>query len=232
MPEWRSAGGESGDTLGAMSEPRRSQRRGVSPLLVLGVCVLVLALTGAGWAWWRFSAAPAAAEEAAAERITELRQRWQSGAEAELAPASTQWILRIPALGEDWEWPITVGVDQDSLADAVGWYPRTAQPGQVGNFVVAGGCIAGAEPFRHLLDVATGDEVVVETRDAVHGYEVVVGGGDLTVDADDSWVLDPVPGQVEAEPMQALITLTTCEDLYPTRDRMVLFGTLTTTETK
>lgn len=223
---------ESGDTLGAMSEPRRSQRRGVSPLLVLGVCVLVLALAGAGWAWWRYSAAPAAAEEAATQRITELRTNWQDGTVSQLESASTQWLLRIPALGEDWEWPVAVGVEPDSLADAVGWYPRTAQPGQIGNFALAGGCIAGAEPFRHLLDVATGDEVVVETRDAVHHYEIVVGGGELTVDAADSWVLDPVPGQVEAEPTQALITLTTCEDLYPTSDRMVLFGHLTATQTK
>src|SRR5690606_26137602 len=106
----------------------------------------------------------------------------------------------IPALGDDWEWPVTVGVDDDSLGLGVGWYPRTAQPGQVGNFAVAGGCIAGAQPFRHLAGLAPGDDVLVEGADAVHSYRLLTGPGDLTVADDDTWVLDPVPGQDETEP--------------------------------
>ena len=72
----------------------------------------------------------------------------------------------------------------------------------------------------------------MESRDAVFTYELVSSPGALTVHADQSWVLEPVPGQPEAEPSQALITLITCEDLIPTDDRAVGFGVLTTTELK
>jgi sortase A len=44
-------------------------------------------------------------------------------------------------------------------------------------------------------------------------------------------VLDPVPGRPEEVPTQALLTLTTAEDLVTTPDRAVGFGTLTKTET-
>lgn len=216
-----------------MSQPRRP-RRGVSPLAVLGVVLVVAALLAAGWGAWLYWGSTVVAGRAAAERVAEVRDGWASDAQGNVVvdprPGTSHWVLRIPALGDDWEWPVTVGVDDESLAVGLGWYPRTAQPGQVGNFALAGGCITGAQPFRNLHDLAPGDDVLVEGADAVHSYQLITGPGDLTVADDETWVLDPVPGQDETEPTQALVTLTTCEDLYPTPDRSVLFGVLTSTE--
>jgi len=45
-------------------------------------------------------------------------------------------------------------------------------------------------------------------------------------------VLDPVPGERSATPTQALMTLTTCQDLFRSPDRSVGFAQLSSTKTK
>ena len=85
--------------------------------------------------------------------------------------------------------------------------------------------------LRDVMSLAAGDQVIIETPEATFTYTLTVAPADLTVAADDSWVLDPVPGHVDVVPTQAFLTLTTAEDLVPTGDRSVGFGTLTKTET-
>ena len=55
---------------------------------------------------------------------------------------------------------------------------------------------------------------MVETRDAVYTYVMDEPPKQLTVTDTDTWVIDPVPGKPDAKPTQALITLTTCQDLF------------------
>lgn len=225
-----------------MSRARRSASQGVSPLLVLGIVLLVAVLGLAGWGTWLYWGSSFAAQDAAAEAVAELEQRWADEEPpadpetptlvADPEPGRAQWLLRIPALGESWQWPVSVGIDDESLGHGVGWYPGTSQPGQVGNFAVAGQCITGAQPFRDLRRLQVGDEVLVEGVHQVFTYTINSAPADLTVDEGEAWVLDPVPGRDDLDPTQALITLTTCEDLYPTPDRSVGFGVLTSTETK
>ena len=230
-----------------MSRPRRSTAAGTSPLRVLVIVLLFAAVAGAGWAVWLYWGSGLVARESADAAVAQLRDRWQAASDdadpgsaadeesplvASPVDGVAEWIIRIPALGETWEWPVAVGIGDESLAEAVGWYPGTSQPGQLGNFAVAGQCITGAQPFRDLRTIAVGDVVVVEAADAIHTYTITSAPTQLTVSDDDPWVLEPVPGQADAEPTQAFITLTTCEDLYPTPDRSVAFGVLTTTEPK
>ena len=49
---------------------------------------------------------------------------------------------------------------------------------------------------------------------------------DLTVQSDDDWVLDAVPGHPEQLPSRAVMTLTANQDLLPTGDRSVGFAHL------
>ena len=72
--------------------------------------------------------------------------------------------------------------------------------------------------------------MIVETRDAVYTYVIDDPPRDLTVPDTATWVLDPVPGKPEAKPTQALLTLTTCQDLFRSPDRSVGFGHLTSTK--
>lgn len=142
------------------------------------------------------------------------------------------WIIRIPRLGESYEWPIVAGIEPRDLARGVGWFPTTAQPGEIGNFALAGHRVTHGEPFRNLLRLRVGDEVIIETRDAVYTYEMTSAPKDLTVKFTENWVLDPVPGKPGEQPTEAIITLTTCQSFFHTPDRSVGFGVLVSTTAK
>lgn len=147
-------------------------------------------------------------------------------------PGDAIALLRIPALGESYEIPILSGTDLSFLDRGVGHYTSTAQPGQVGNFAIAGHRVTHGQPFARLLELDRGDEVVVETRDAIYTYVLDQSPRDLTVPDSATWVLDPVPGQAGAAPSQPLITLTTCQDLFRSPDRSIGFGHLASTQNK
>lgn len=218
----------------------------MSPLTILGVVLLGAGLVCLGWVGWQYFGTNIISKQEAGKEITALEESW--GAAAPVEPTETadgepappvapdagtaQWLIRIPALGDDWEWPVVAGVEEPDLKKGVGWYPTTAQPGQVGNFAVAGHRVTNGEPFRRILELGTGDAVVVETRDAILTYELTSAPSELTVQDTETWVLDPVPGHEDQQPVEELITLTTCEDLFHSPDRSVAFGKLISTETK
>jgi sortase A len=83
-----------------------------------------------------------------------------------------------------------------------------------------------------LFELNTGDEIIVETEDATFTYVLDEPPRQLTVKDTDTWVIDPVPGKPELKPTQALITLTTCPDLFHSSKRSVGFGHLVRTERK
>lgn len=217
--------------------PRRE--RGFNPLLGLLVLVLMALLVAGGWALWTFVGTSELARRAAADEMAELRTTWREMADTRTEeprmvtnpePGTTHWLIRIPDLDPQHQWPVVVGVDP--LDSGVGWYPGTAQPGQVGNFAVSGHQITHGEPFAGWERLGEGDQVMVESVDAVYTYTLMTSAGDLTVSKDDDWVLDPVPGRDDIEATQAFITLITHEDFNPTPDRSVIFGVLTSTEPK
>jgi len=218
-------------------------RRPVPPLTVVGALLLVVGLGCLGWVAYQYVGTNVLAHRAFDAQRQELRSRWQqppTGARqpptastpAPAQPGDATALLRIPALGADYEVPILAGTGLDILSQGVGHYPGTAQPGAVGNFAVAGHRVTHGQPFRRLLELGKGDHVVVETRQAVHTYVLDEPPRDLTVAETASWVLDPVPGRPAAEPTRALITLTTCQDLFRSTDRSVGFGHLESTRNK
>lgn len=230
--------------MGHVAHRAVREKRGASPFLILLVTLMIAALAAGGYLAWMVWGTTAFARDRAVEEIAQLRTSWDGPMPSELVQEDPEaapivadprmhqanWLLRIPAFSA--EWPIIAGVDETDLNRGVGWYPGTARPGQLGNFALAGNCLTEGEPFRRLLELRQGDEVIVETRSAIFTYEIVSAPAELTVDAKESWVLNPVPGHDDAIPHQALITLTTCEDLFPTQDRAVGFGALTATEKK
>lgn len=224
------------------------RRTPMSPLTLVGLVLLLAGLSLLGWAGWQFLGTNITSRHAAQQTTTELREQWQatpaspsaaaSGKPgASIAPAAGQTpsaapqpdqamaLLRIPALGEQ-DWPVLVGTSDDALGRGIGWYSQTAQPGAVGNFALAGHRITHGEPFRRLLELERGAQVIVETRDSVYTYELDNAPSELTVADTAGWVLDPVPGKPAQQPTRALITLTTCQDLFHSPDRSVAFGHL------
>ena len=225
--------------------PRRPRRR-VSPLTVIGVLLLVAGFGCLGWVAWQYFGTNVTSEKAFHEETSQLREQWtkpaaDDGAEGTagkgdvtpaVIPGDAIALLRIPAFGPDYEVPILSGTDLSILDRGVGHYTTTAMPGEVGNFAVAGHRVTHGEPFRRLLELDKGDQVIVETRDKIYTYVMDDSPGNLTVNDTETWVLDPDPHHPGAEATKALMTLTTCQDLFHSPDRSVGFAHLAKTVDK
>ncbi|GAA2501666.1 class E sortase [Streptomyces longisporus] len=138
-------------------------------------------------------------------------------------------ILVIPRLGL--RVPVAEGVSKQEVLNKgyVGHYRGTGQPGQVGNFALAGHRNTHGEPFRYINRLRAKDLVEVETKTATYTYAV-----DRTLpqtSAGDSGVVRPIPrstvepGYGYSEPGY-YITLTTCTPEYTSRYRLVVWGKL------
>ena len=239
------------------AEPRK--RRGPGIVTSIGILLICLGLAGFGWIGYQYYGTNGPAEEAARTASSGLRDQWKSEGTSTAAPSgaapapappsagstgvpadqpakvsldSAMALIRIPRFGASYEKPILVGTSDYSLARGVAWYENTARPGQVGNFALAGHRITHGEPFARLLEMQAGDEVVIETRDYIYTYVLDTPPSKLTVKDVDTWVIDPVPGKKDVKPTQALLTLTTCQDLFRSPDRSVGFAHLASTKKK
>jgi len=242
----------------ASAQPR--ERRRPSILTVTGLLMIAIGLSSLGWMGYQYFGTNGPAQEAAKSEVSQLQDQWNNGdgidvpdpsatpsagatatssASAAQGPKYTQAqldkamaLLTIPSLGANYKVPILVGTSDYALGRGVGWYENTQLPGQIGNFAIAGHRITHGEPFARLLELKPGDKVIVETKSYIFTYEVDQSPSKLTVKDVDTWVLDPVPGKTGVKPTQALITLTTCQDLFHSPDRSVGFGHLVDTKKK
>ncbi|USQ88538.1 class E sortase [Streptomyces phaeoluteigriseus] len=145
------------------------------------------------------------------------------------APSQAYAVLVIPRLGV--RAPVAEGTSKRKVLDNgyVGHYAHTQQPGQEGNFALAGHRNTHGEPFRHLDRLKRRDTVVVETADATYTYAVDVVLAQTS--PSDTGVIRPVPrsltvpGHGYDDPGHYL-TLTTCTPAYTSRYRLVVWGKL------
>ncbi|MFD7612239.1 class E sortase [Streptomyces sp. NPDC059828] len=138
-------------------------------------------------------------------------------------------ILRVPRLGL--VAPVAEGTAKRGVLDKgyVGHYEGTAQPGQPGNFAVAGHRNTHGEPFRYINRLRAGDTVEVETRDAVFTYRVDKRLPQTS--ARDGGVIAAVPlSSVKPEYGYGgpgyYLTMTTCTPEYTSKYRLVVWGKL------
>ncbi|WNZ11198.1 class E sortase [Streptomyces sp. 11x1] len=211
---------------------------------------LVLLLFVAHQLWWTNRQA----QEGAAREVAALERAWAEEARPERAWAvraegsdggdgggkggagsvgsgvvRAYAVLVIPRLRL--RAPVVEGVGRAEVLDKgfVGHYPGTALPGRPGNLALAGHRTTHGEPFRHLDRLDTGDEVRVETRDAVHTY--VVDSTLPQTAPGDGGVLRPVP-RSDVRPSYGYrepghyLTLTTCTPAYTSTYRLVVWGKL------
>jgi sortase A len=207
---------------------------------MVGAALLLVGLSCLGWVAYQYVGTNVSAEHTFRTEANRLRAEWIEGQKTDpqgLEQPSKRsgdaiGLLRIPALGAAYEIPIVNGTELAVLAKGVGHYSSTAQAGQIGNFAIAGYRVTHGRPFARLHDLDSGDEIIVETRDATYTYVLDEPPRQLTVKDTDTWVIDPVPGKPELKPTQAMITLTTCPDLFHSTKRSVGFGHLIRTEPK
>lgn len=151
--------------------------------------------------------------------------------------------LYIPAFGKDFAKTIVEGVDDASLEKGPGHYPKTAIPGQTGNFAIAGHRVGKGEPFLNLDRLKAGDFLIVQTFESWFVYTIlgdIASGNPEVADASGLTgrsivspsavaVIAPVPNHPDQTPTRALITLTTCHPKYTANERMIIHGELTRT---
>ncbi len=202
------------------------------------VLVGVLILGYIGWEFWGTNWQSKRKHE---EIVEALEQGWRAGTKFEETEDGTaSAVVRIPRFGDDYAVPLLEGTSEDALAAGIGTFDDSARPGGRGNLTLAGHRITHGEPLRDMPELQPGDQIVVETKDAVHTYVLDTGGDDLVVPFTETWVLDPLPTNPEGggvEPPsqtsgQRLITLTTCSELFHTDDRLIAFGHLVETVPK
>ncbi|MDR1387830.1 MAG: class E sortase [Propionibacteriaceae bacterium] len=232
-----------------VERPRRRSKLSAF-LLIFGIALLALGVGLLGYVGWEMFGTSIGAQRAYESQIGDLEQEWsgqdppidprQEAAEVEQAHQDGDQsavargfaILRIPDFGAAWRAPILAGVDVATLKRGVGWYPESALPGQVGNFVIAGHRITYGEPFRNLLKLPKGALVIVETADAVYTYQLLDSPKNLTVLETESWIMLPNPFDRTSTATRAIATLITCTDLFHSPNRSVAFAELLQTEPK
>jgi sortase A len=220
------------------------RRRG--PAFWVGLCLVLAGVGLLGYVAWQFLGTNIVSERRQQEAVTELREQWRETGEpaadrpdrtgsVELGEASA--LVRIPRFGDDYVMPVLEGVADDALSSGFGHFEDSAGPGGRGNFALAAHRVTHGEPLRDMPELRPGDEVVVETRDAVHTYELDTDPEDLVVTFEDVWVVDerpenPDPDGVQPADHPRLLTLTTCAEIFHTDDRMIAFGHLVSTTPK
>lgn len=131
-------------------------------------------------------------------------------------------VVAIPSI--DVEVPVLEGMDAPVLDQGVlGHYPGAADPGQVGNFAVAGHRTTHGAPLYDIDRIAVGDPIVVETS---QGWDVYTMQRQRVVKPDAVEVLAAVPDHPEATPSAAWMVLTSCHPKLSAAKRIVAYALL------
>jgi sortase A len=215
---------------GGVSRRRRT-------LTLLGVSFLVTGLALLAYVGWQLIGTNVVSAHKQHQLVEQLRDQWRTAPVPEgdepdpHASLSATALVRIPRFGDDYVMPVLEGTTDEDLASGLGHFEGSSDPGEVGNYALAGHRVTHGEPLRDMPSLQPGDRVLVETRDAVFTYVIDTDPDNLVVGFDDVWVVsphpvNPDPDGVQPADDQRLLTLTTCAELFHTDDRMVVFGHL------
>ena len=235
----------SSDRRRSSDDPRPRPR--VSVVGVIGELLLtagVLILLFLGWQlWWNDAIMAGQQSSAASERSSEWLEEARASADATPAPDPASYgdpvvdtseyaegdafaVMYVPRFGEDSQRNIAEGYGLDVLNSfdlGVGHYPETQRPGEVGNFAIAAHRSAYGGGMHEIEQLQLGDAIYIQTKDGWYTYrfrdfEYVTPE---TVD-----VLAPVPHHPDLTPTDRIVTLTSCNPLFSTAERIVAYGVL------
>jgi sortase A len=236
------------DAPEATSAP--SARRRVSVVGVLGELLVtagVLVLLFLGWQLWFNDLVVGAQQQTAADALTseweqDYEEAFGGATEAPMPttvrPSKKEPVvasapgtgaafatLLVPRFGSDYARAIGEGVGNSVLNSTrlgIGHYSGTQMPGEVGNFAVAAHRKAYGGAFEHLNELRVGDSIFVETADGWYEYQYRSTEYVPPTGID---VLAPVPQNTGVEPGDRILTLTTCNPLFSTAERLIAYAT-------
>jgi len=119
--------------------------------------------------------------------------------------------------------PIAQGVGASAVLNKnnLGHYPTTQMPGQVGNFAIASHRSAYGGNLHLIHELHVGDHIFVETPDGWYQYSF---RNLQYVQPTEVGVIDPVPEVPGVQPVDRMITLTSCNPFYSTAERIIAYG--------
>lgn len=213
--------------VGPPQRPRSGPVRRI--VFVVGIGMILAGLGFLLYCAWQYYGTNIISKQKAGEVKQSIAANWDNGIDGD-----DIGLLRVKRFGDDYEAPIVKGFDDKSLSTGVGWDPKSALPGEIGNFAIAGHRVTHGELFSKFPDLKKGDKIVVETRTTVFTYVLRNGGTDITVDFTNGWPLQrvPAPDAAGERPTKAVITMLTCSELFRTRNRSVVIGDLVSEQDK
>lgn len=132
-------------------------------------------------------------------------------------------LMIVPRFGSDYYRPIAEGTGTVAVLNKgeIGHYPTTQMPGAVGNFAVAAHRTSYGKPFNQISSLSVGDRIYVETADGWYAYvfrnlEYVRPTG--------VGVVAPVPQSDGATPKDRLLTMTSCNPLFSSAERIIAYS--------
>ncbi|MDJ0348724.1 class E sortase [Cryobacterium sp. PH29-G1] len=235
--------------------PRRAKAARITVVGVLGELLItagVLVLLFLGWQLWWNDMIMANSQSEAASQIS---QDWiaQDTSTAEPAPsvdpaepnaaaapadygvpvvgsapanAQAFAVLYVPRFGADYHRTIAEGTGHDVLNSnrlGIGHYKGTEMPGEVGNFAVAAHRSAFGGGMHLINELQLGDAIYVQTADGYYTYRY---RDTEYVAPSQVQVLASVPNNPTASAVDRIITLTSCNPLYSTAERIIAYGVL------
>lgn len=217
-----------------VQEDKTSQRtRWIS---VAGYGLILAGLAVLAWVAWQFWGTNWVSDRRQDEVASALEEGWADGDDTVRTEfGRAEAILHVPRWGKDYAVPVLAGSTDEVLAAGIGHMDDTADPGEVGNYVLAAHRVTHGEPFADFPELEEGDLVHVETRTATYTYELDFDGTALEVPFTEDWVIQPFPqnpdGGVQPpdDVGRRLITLLTCAEIFHTDQRSVVFGHLVDT---
>lgn len=222
-----------GPRHGRSAEPRVSALSVLGELLITGGVLVLLFL---GWQVWLGDALQ---ENSQQDQAVALSQTWSKGEST--APAIVEAVdpgpppvsaapgnaeqfatLIVPRFGADYIRPVAEGIGvTDVLNLAIGHYPGTQMPGDVGNAAFAAHRTGHGSPFFDIEKLEVGDSIYFEMEAGWYRYEV---RSHEYVAAEGVGVLAPVPQVAGAVPTDRLLTLTSCNPIYTSDERIIIYG--------
>lgn len=123
-------------------------------------------------------------------------------------------VLRIPAIGVD--EVVRSGISLDVIDRGVAHWAGTAQPGEVGNVVLAGHRTTHSKPFWSLNELVPGDLVFLTDGT---GFEVIYR-------VSESFIVEPSDMWISYETEQPELTMFACHPRGSAAYRIVVSGEL------
>jgi sortase A len=131
-------------------------------------------------------------------------------------------IIRIPRIKV--EQVLVEGTSRNDLRKGPGRISTSKLPGEAGTFAISGHRTTYGAPFFNLDKVRTGDQIIIETKNATYVYTM---SRSKVVLPSETSVLKNAKGPDGR--FKPTIVLTTCNPKFSAKERLVIFGDLADT---